>query len=33
MPKVGGIVNVEQQLQKGWDEDVIRASEGFALPG
>lgn len=33
MPKVRGIVNMGQQLQKGLDEDVIRACEGFALPG
>lgn len=31
MPKIRGIVNMAQRLQK--DEDVIRASEGFLLPG
>lgn len=33
MPKIRGIVNVAQRLQKGRDEDVIRAYEGFPLPG
>lgn len=33
MPKIRGIVNVAQRLQKGRDEDVIKACEGFPLPG
>lgn len=33
MPKIRGIVNVARGLQKSRDEDVIRACEGFPLPG